>query len=100
MKILMRSVKTSHRLLNEKVHEEQDEVLIMRSFMPLQRVYVFFLCFAQSLCFYALLRVYVLCFVKSLHFCALQKTYVLCSAKGLYFYVLHKICVLYFAEGL
>lgn len=54
----MRSIdKTSNGLLDEKVHEGQNKISIMKRFMVLQKVYVS--CCAQRLCFYALLRVYV-----------------------------------------
>ena len=84
IKTLMRSVnKISHGVLHGGVHEGQNEILIMKSFVLLLREYLMFLCFAEglcsmfskgfmflccveSLCFYVLLRVYVLCCVESL----------------------------------
>ena len=54
----MRSInKTLHGLLDRGMHEEQNEVLVMKSFMVLQKVYV--LCFAEGLCFYVLLKAHV-----------------------------------------
>ena len=55
IKTLMRSVnKTSFRVLDEGVHEKQNEILVMKSFMVLHRAYV--LCFAKSLCFMFCIR--------------------------------------------
>ena len=65
IKILMRPVnKTSHGVLNEGVHEEQNEVLVMGGFMLLQRVYVFMFCKVSML--YVLHRAYFLCFAEGL----------------------------------